>query len=180
MVGGKCCARFERDRGHLKSLKVAPPRYLSNAAEVEPSERGQRLQAVDAEHRVDPRQIEPLEIDGAVERGRIEDLLATHLQGAKAVDALKGRCAGEAARPVDDEVADLRAPFAAVRAFVVCLLREGDIGDEVFEGVASRWGSGGAVELIAVVGFYTTLAFVMNVDRLPVERDGRPWSLPRP
>ena len=65
-----------------------------------------------------------------------------------------------------------------VQVFVTELLTSGDVTDSSFEKIAKQLGKRGAAELIAVVGFYIMLAFVLKVDRLPIERDGKPWSLP--
>lgn len=67
---------------------------------------------------------------------------------------------------------------AAIHRFVDQLLNTGAVSDEEFDAVCSRFGKVGTIELIGIVGFYTSLAFVINVDRLPVEQDGNPWSLP--
>ncbi|GAA1826475.1 carboxymuconolactone decarboxylase family protein [Pseudonocardia ailaonensis] len=61
----------------------------------------------------------------------------------------------------------LTGELADTHDFVVRLLRDGDVDDATFATVADRWGHRGAVELITAVGFYTTLALVLNVDRYP-------------
>ncbi len=72
----------------------------------------------------------------------------------------------------------LTGELSDVYDFATQLLQDGDVSDAAFARVAARWGRQGAVELVAAVGFYTMLALVLNVDRLPVEVDGRRWRLP--
>jgi 4-carboxymuconolactone decarboxylase len=67
----------------------------------------------------------------------------------------------------------------AVYDFAVQLLNTGEVTDEVWEGVAGRWGKSGAIELISTVGFYCLIAFVLNVDRYPVP-DGHEPLKPLP
>lgn len=57
---------------------------------------------------------------------------------------------------------------AAVYEFVAGLLETGDVSDDAFEGVVSRWATQGAVDLIGTVGYYTLVSFVLNVDRYPI------------
>jgi 4-carboxymuconolactone decarboxylase len=59
--------------------------------------------------------------------------------------------------------------------FAIQLLHHGDVSDDLFSRVSGRWGRQGAVELIATVGYYSFLAFVLNVDHYPVptEHGGR-------
>lgn len=67
----------------------------------------------------------------------------------------------------------LEGEMSDVFDFVSQLLERGDVSDVVFGRVADRWGRQGAVELIASVGFYTMIAFVLNVDRYPVPAERR-------
>ncbi|MCE0765970.1 hypothetical protein LWC35_24145 [Pseudonocardia kujensis] len=62
---------------------------------------------------------------------------------------------------------ELGGELADTHDFVGELLRDGDVDDATFAAVADRWGRQGAVELITAVGFYTSLALVLNVDRYP-------------
>ncbi len=67
---------------------------------------------------------------------------------------------------------------AEVHDFAVQLLATGDVDDQVFAAVAGRWGPTGAIDLIAAVGYYTFVSFVLNVDRYPLP-DGA-TGLPQP
>ncbi|MDI9979792.1 hypothetical protein [Rhodococcus sp. IEGM 1307] len=68
---------------------------------------------------------------------------------------------------------EMTSDLADTYEFVVQLLRVGDVGDAAFASVNERWGQQGSVELIAVVGFYSMLAMVLNVDRYPVPASER-------
>jgi 4-carboxymuconolactone decarboxylase len=68
---------------------------------------------------------------------------------------------------------ELDDQLEAVFKFVTQLLQDGDVSDGVFDTVVNIWGLQGTVELISTVGFYTMLAFVLNVDRCPVPNGGR-------
>ncbi|EME17926.1 carboxymuconolactone decarboxylase family protein [Rhodococcus triatomae] len=63
---------------------------------------------------------------------------------------------------------ELSSDLAATYTFAVMLLRTGDVDDISFASISEQWGMQGAVELIGVVGFYSMLAMVLNVDRYPV------------
>jgi 4-carboxymuconolactone decarboxylase len=64
--------------------------------------------------------------------------------------------------------------------FVGALLTHGQVDDAIFDAVAERFGARGALDLTATVGYYSFLAFVLNVDRYPLP-DGvdAPFSTPR-
>jgi 4-carboxymuconolactone decarboxylase len=62
--------------------------------------------------------------------------------------------------------------------FAVQLLRHGDVSDDLFARIVDRWGRRGAVELVATVGYYSFLAFVLNVDRYPVPTESGGRLLP--
>lgn len=51
---------------------------------------------------------------------------------------------------------------AAVVEFVRELCRTGRVGDATFEAAAKTYGEEGTVELVATVGYYTMMAFVMS------------------
>jgi 4-carboxymuconolactone decarboxylase len=63
---------------------------------------------------------------------------------------------------------------AAVYEFVTELLDRGDVRDESFDAVVSRWGKQGAIDLIGAVGYYTLVSFVLNVDRYPLPEGEQP------
>jgi 4-carboxymuconolactone decarboxylase len=62
----------------------------------------------------------------------------------------------------------------AVYKFVTELLDDGQVSDEVFANVVSRWGKRGAIDLISTVGYYTLVSFVLNADRYPLPEEEQP------
>jgi 4-carboxymuconolactone decarboxylase len=62
---------------------------------------------------------------------------------------------------------ELIGELGDVYDFSIRLLRDGDVDDVTFKRVADGCGRQGAVELIAIVGLYSMLALVLNVDRYP-------------
>ncbi len=71
--------------------------------------------------------------------------------------------------------AGLEPDAEAVFEFAIQLLANGNVTDEAFEAVSSRWGKEGAIDLVGVLGFYCLVSFVLNVDRYPL-----PDNLPDP
>ena len=64
------------------------------------------------------------------------------------------------------------ADEAAVYAFVVELLRTHGVGDATYQEAVAHVGEPGVVELIALLGFYTTVSMALNTFR--VEAPGQP------
>ncbi|MEJ8474223.1 carboxymuconolactone decarboxylase family protein [Roseibium algae] len=62
----------------------------------------------------------------------------------------------------DDEEA------SEVYEFAQQLVQGGDVADQAYRAVASRWGEVGAVELTAVIGYYSMVAMTLNVHRIPL------------
>jgi 4-carboxymuconolactone decarboxylase len=62
---------------------------------------------------------------------------------------------------------------AAVYDYALQLLDGGHVTDRAWEDVVERWGKQGAMDLIALVGYYTLVSFTLNVDRYPVPGDPR-------
>ena len=56
----------------------------------------------------------------------------------------------------------------AVYDFASQLLDTGQVTDEAWEAVVTRWGKQGAIDLIGAVGYYCLVSFILNVDRYPV------------
>jgi 4-carboxymuconolactone decarboxylase len=71
---------------------------------------------------------------------------------------------------------DLDPDATAVYDFAAALLDHGDVSDDEFEAVATRWGKQGAIDLIGAVGYYTLVSFILNVDRYPVPGGDQPLS----
>ncbi|OWU86841.1 carboxymuconolactone decarboxylase [Oceanicola sp. 22II-s10i] len=68
---------------------------------------------------------------------------------------------------------DARAVYEYARQ----LVETGDTAQEVYDAVLRRWGEAGAVELTAVIGYYSMVALTLNVHRVPLP-DGVPDTLP--
>jgi 4-carboxymuconolactone decarboxylase len=60
---------------------------------------------------------------------------------------------------------------AAVYEFASELLASGGVLDETFQAVRGVLGDQGVVDLTCTVGYYSLVAFVLNVDRVPVPHD---------
>jgi 4-carboxymuconolactone decarboxylase len=52
--------------------------------------------------------------------------------------------------------------------FATAVLLTGRVDDAVFGAVAARFGKEGALDLTATLGYYSLIAFVLNVDRYPL------------
>jgi 4-carboxymuconolactone decarboxylase len=61
----------------------------------------------------------------------------------------------------------LDADGIAVYEFASQLLEAGAVTDEAWDAVVTRWGKRGAIDLIATVGYYCFVSFILNVDRYP-------------
>ena len=88
---------------------------------------------------------------------------------------------------VCDAIADGRRPAGLDPAhqagydFAAGLLATGQVDDAAFDAVVRQWGEAGAADLIGTVGYYTTVSFVLNVDRFPGPGGGAPLKpLARP
>ena len=81
-------------------------------------------------------------------------------------------------RALVDSIArgDAAPPMApdeeTVHRFCTELLESGWVSDRTFGQARSLLGDGGVVELVCTVGYYSLVAFVVNVDRQPVPADG--------
>jgi 4-carboxymuconolactone decarboxylase len=69
---------------------------------------------------------------------------------------------------------DLSADQAAVHAFCTDLHATGRASDAAFEAVRARFGLEGALELIALSGYYSLMAMVLNTAGMPLPGDARP------
>ena len=83
------------------------------------------------------------------------------------IDAL-----GEGRRPDD-----LSKNEAAVYDFITELHTHKSVSDTTYQSIVAELGEPGVIELLAIIGYYTMNAMVMNVSRTPVP-DGKPLSLP--
>lgn len=91
------------------------------------------------------------------------------------------------ARDTIDALADGRRPpamaadEALVHDFVTELQRSRTVSDATYAGAVAALGEQGVVDLVALTGYYTTLAMIMNVARTPLP-EGKPpvlRALPR-
>jgi 4-carboxymuconolactone decarboxylase len=67
---------------------------------------------------------------------------------------------------------------SAVYDFATQLLDTGHVTDEAWSDVVRRWGTQGAIDLVGVVGYYSLVAFVLNVDRYPTPGGEQPLAPP--
>ncbi|WP_169979552.1 MULTISPECIES: carboxymuconolactone decarboxylase family protein [unclassified Microbispora] len=70
----------------------------------------------------------------------------------------------------DGAFASQDAAERAVHDVAVCLHRDRDIPDDVYERASRVLGDRGMVELISTVGFYTMIAMLLNGTRAPITR----------
>jgi 4-carboxymuconolactone decarboxylase len=71
-----------------------------------------------------------------------------------------------------DSPSHMDADQEAVHRFCTELLQSGSVSDPTFADARSRLGEQGVIELVCTVGYYSLVAFVVNVDRQPVPDDG--------
>jgi 4-carboxymuconolactone decarboxylase len=65
----------------------------------------------------------------------------------------------------------------AVYSFVTEIMRNKRVSDASYERIVKLFGEKGVIDITGVVGFYTTLAMVMNTTRHELPQDGK--RLPR-
>lgn len=75
----------------------------------------------------------------------------------------------EGARP-----AAMSAEETAIYEFCSQLLGTGQVSDSAYEGIKSRWGEKGVVDLTSTVGYYCVASFVLNVSRHPMPEGAVP------
>lgn len=74
---------------------------------------------------------------------------------------------------------DFGDDFAGQEAyeFAQQLIQQGDVDVPAYDAIVARWGEVGAVELTAVIGYYSMVALTLNVHRVPLP-DGVDDTLP--
>jgi len=72
------------------------------------------------------------------------------------------------------EPKNLSAEDAAVYAFCKEAHASGRVGDAAFEAVKARFGLDGALELLALCGYYSLMAMVLNTAGMPLPDDAAP------
>jgi 4-carboxymuconolactone decarboxylase len=50
----------------------------------------------------------------------------------------------------------------------------GQASDASFKAVVDKFGERGAIDLVGVMGYYSLVAMVLNVDRVPIPEGGKP------
>ncbi len=79
-----------------------------------------------------------------------------------------------------DAVAEGRRPAnmqedeTAVYDFACQLVHTGQVDDAAYAAAKAKFGEQGIIDLIAAVGYYTIVSFVLNVDRVPLPPDAVP------
>ncbi|MGO4852219.1 carboxymuconolactone decarboxylase family protein [Phaeovulum sp. W22_SRMD_FR3] len=63
------------------------------------------------------------------------------------------------------------AAACEVYEFARQILETGDVDPRTYSAVVTRWGEVGAVELTAVVGYYSMVAMTLNVHRIPLPEE---------
>jgi 4-carboxymuconolactone decarboxylase len=69
---------------------------------------------------------------------------------------------------------DLGVEESEVFDFVSSLLGDGNVSDDIFSAIVKRHGESGAAQLIGLVGYYSALALILNVDGQPVPDGDEP------
>jgi 4-carboxymuconolactone decarboxylase len=72
----------------------------------------------------------------------------------------------------------MREDEAILHDFVGELLRRHEVGDETYARAVQAFGEQGVIDLVGAVGYYATLAMIMNVARTPLPPGAAP-RLPR-
>lgn len=66
--------------------------------------------------------------------------------------------------PVFDEDTEAREIYE----FAQQIVQKGDVDPDAYAAIVTRWGEVGAVELTAVIGYYSLVAMTLNVHRVPL------------
>lgn len=70
--------------------------------------------------------------------------------------------------------ADMMEDEAVIYDFAHQLVHEGQVSDPVFDAAKERFGERGVVELVGALGYYTTVSFILNVDRVALPEGAEP------
>ncbi len=55
---------------------------------------------------------------------------------------------------------------------------DGALDDALFAAAQATLGEAGVVEIVLACGYYTAVAFTLNVARVPLPEGGVPWAIP--
>ena len=83
-----------------------------------------------------------------------------------------------AGAPVSEAKAARAGDEAAVYAFCTEAHASGHVPDEAFDAVKARFGLDGALELLALCGYYSLMAMVLNTAGLPLPDNAPPPLAP--
>ncbi len=81
---------------------------------------------------------------------------------------------------IADAIAEGKRPAAMVPEETIVydfcheVLDTGHVSDASYKAVVDKFGERGAVDLIGVTGYYSLVAMVLNVDRVPIPEGGKP------
>jgi len=70
--------------------------------------------------------------------------------------------------------ATMSADEAAIYTFATELLETREVSDATFDGVKSRFGEKGVIDLICTMGYYGLVSMTLNVNRYPLPPDATP------
>lgn len=70
--------------------------------------------------------------------------------------------------------ARMQADETAVYDFAHQLVHTGQVDDAAYAAAKEAFGENGVIDLIAAVGYYTIVSYVLNVDRVPLPADATP------
>ena len=65
----------------------------------------------------------------------------------------------------------MSADEAIVYDFTTELLRLQNVSDETYAKARGRFGEHGVIDMVGVIGYFTTVSMVLNVARTPAPRD---------
>jgi 4-carboxymuconolactone decarboxylase len=81
---------------------------------------------------------------------------------------------------IADAIAEGRRPDGlledekAIYDFAHQLLHTGEVSDAAFDAARACFGEAGVIDLVGALGYYTTVSFILNVDRVPLPPDAVP------
>ncbi len=72
----------------------------------------------------------------------------------------------------------LDAAEAVTHRIASSLAADGALDDALFATAQATLGEAGVVEIVLACGYYTAVAFTLNVARVPLPEGGVPWAIP--
>ena len=76
---------------------------------------------------------------------------------------------------VPQRLADIDEFFHPVIALIMRheLIETGQVSDASYKAMVDKFGERGAIDLIGVMGYYSLVSMVLNVDRVPIPEGGK-------